>query len=66
MKWGEYSNDVQFILQWSESNRPLLQPTPVRAKIPSSTPSSPSTSSISVETSDKQRDIQKPTSLRYL
>lgn len=21
MKWGEYSNDVQFILQWSESNK---------------------------------------------
>lgn len=64
MKWGEYSNDVQFILHWNESNSKFNPSSPVRSKISPSTPSSPSTSSISVESSEKHKDAQKNLSFR--
>lgn len=53
LKWGEYSNDVQFILQWSESNK-QSQPAPLKTKTPS-TLSSPSTSSISIDPPDRHK-----------
>lgn len=57
MKWGEYSNDVQFILQWNEGNKSL--PNLSRIKSPS-TPSSPTivqpqTPSLSADSSPEKQ-----------
>ncbi|KAJ3658084.1 hypothetical protein Zmor_009845 [Zophobas morio] len=54
MKWGEYSNDVQFILQWNDTNK---NPTPVNKKPLSA--SSQSSANITVESPHKTADIQK-------
>lgn len=57
MKWGEYSNDVQFILQWNESskNHSFMKNKPHSPVIPT-----PSTPNIIVDSTEKQnKDIQK-------
>ncbi|RZC41285.1 ras association domain-containing protein 8, partial [Asbolus verrucosus] len=57
MKWGEYSNDVQFILQWNDSSK---SQTPTnRNKTAPSTPSSQSSANITVESPQKHTEIQK-------
>lgn len=54
-KWGEYSSDVQFILQWSES---------FKSKVQLPTTPIPATPNIIIESPEKyNKDIQKL--LRY-
>lgn len=56
MKWGEYSNDVQFILQWNEKSQ-----TSSKNKIlsPPNTLSSQSAANINVDSPVRQPDLQK-------
>lgn len=64
-KWGEYSNDVQFILQWSSFDG-MKQELPARLKIadtqlgfshgPTSPPSTPHDA---ISPPDRNKDIRK-------
>lgn len=62
MKWGEYSNDVQFILQRSDSNKVGQQ-----SKLKSANNSSNAqvlSNSINSESPDKLKDSFKPLTFR--
>lgn len=56
MKWGEYSNDVQFILQWSDAKG---QKSKSAVTSPTGTPNN-----ITVDSPDKHREIQKSLTFR--
>lgn len=63
MKWGEYSNDVQFILQWNDNNKNQVSN---KLKTPSgNAPATPHNLKISVESSpEKNKEIQKSLTFR--
>ncbi|XP_072383914.1 ras association domain-containing protein 8 [Diabrotica undecimpunctata] len=63
MKWGEYSNDVQFILQRSENTKPLQQP---KVKSSGSASSTPTHCSNVHDLSDQHKDTNKSFSGSYL
>ncbi|XP_049825799.1 ras association domain-containing protein 8 isoform X2 [Aethina tumida] len=57
MKWGEYSSDVQFILQYSDSNKNMVTQKP---KSNSSTPTHSVTShSAGTDSPERMRELQK-------
>lgn len=56
MKWGEYSNDVQFILQWNDSSKNQAN----KSKLPLNTSSAlPSSPNITIESPEKHKDLSK-------
>lgn len=59
MKWGEYSNDVQFILQWSDSSKSQLL---TKAKAPVSSPVLPN---ITIESPTRQKEFLKSPGIKY-
>lgn len=62
MKWGEYSSDVQFILQWNDNNKAQ---TPAKAKAPTtSLPVTPNSVNITVDSPEKHKEIQKSLTFR--
>lgn len=63
MKWGEYSNDVQFILQRSDSVK-TVQPTKIKSSGGGSSSSTPTHNSSGLDSSDQQKDVNK--SFRYI
>ena len=65
MKWGEYSNDVQFILQWNESTKYQTSIAGHKSKVPSASPSLPLPQNAVVDTSERQRESQKSFLFRY-
>lgn len=63
MKWGEYSNDVQFILQWNDNNK--NQVSNKLKSPPANTPVTPHNVKISVESPERNKEIQKSLTFRY-
>lgn len=64
MKWGEYSSDVQFILQRSEQQKTdPKQPTDTTSKTPDVTPASPppptASTSISIQPLERNKESRK-------
>lgn len=62
MKWGEYSNDVQFILQRSDSYKTEQSLNPVKPKSSNNINKLYNTSG--PESSPKQKDSIKPLTFR--
>ncbi|CAH1106376.1 unnamed protein product [Psylliodes chrysocephalus] len=65
MKWGEYSNDVQFILQRSDSVK-TVQPTKIKSSGGGSSSSTPTHNSSGLDSSDQQKDVNKSFSGSFL
>lgn len=63
MKWGEYSNDVQFILQWTDNNKSQLLTKP---KLSLTAPALPTTPNITVDSPTKQKDFAKLPAIKYV
>lgn len=61
MKWGEYSSDVQFILQWNESNKSGQNPKPRSSN--SNTPSHMS-NNFNTESPERLREVHKSLTFR--
>lgn len=62
MKWGEYSNDVQFILQRSDASKTGNSTNP--AKIKSCNNTAQVYNNFPIESSEKQKDNIKPLTFR--
>lgn len=63
MKWGEYSNDVQFILQWNDNKGQALNKS--KAGI-SGSPTVPTPLNITVESPEKHKEVQKSLTFRLV
>lgn len=63
MKWGEYSNDVQFILQWNDNKGQALNKS--KSGIASS-PNIPTPLNITVASPEKHREVQKSFTFRLV
>lgn len=63
MKWGEYSNDVQFILQWTDNNKSQIVTKP---KLSLTTPAVPAAPNITVESPTKQKEFAKLPAIKYV
>lgn len=61
MKWGEYSNDVQFILQWNDNK---AQASNKSKSGVTGSPSTPTPLNITVESPEKHKEIQKSLTFR--
>jgi hypothetical protein len=59
MKWGEYSNDVQFILQWNDGSKSQTPTSKSKSLSAANTPSSQSSAHITVESPQKNVETQK-------
>lgn len=64
MKWGEYSNDVQFILQWNDNNKNQIS-NQLKSPPTNTTPVAPHNVKISVDSPEKNKDVQKSLTFRY-
>lgn len=64
MKWGEYSNDVQFILQRSDSNNKVGHHSKIKPISNSNNNSQPSQNNFSSESPEKHKDHFKPLTFR--
>lgn len=65
MKWGEYSNDVQFILQWNDSNNKIQISNKLKSPAANNAPATPhNVVKISVDSPEKNKEIQKSLTFR--
>lgn len=65
MKWGEYSNDVQFILQWTDNNSKNQISNKLKSSPANNAPAAPhSVVKISVDSPEKNKEIQKSLTFR--